>query len=166
MSTPSLAEALSSWLTNMAQRGIAPMDIDKRMVMMWTVIDYLDSEIQYSSTHIIPVRVEDIVTAHYGHYDNLINDHGIGGEKIKELYDSVNSFLAFIANEYKLPVLLLKAIKENVGKNRKGVTRHHLSLIGVLRNMERKQKRGIVGVLIERHRELKEVDDLMRRIMG
>lgn len=164
MTFPSLSEALSSWLTHMAQRGKTPLEIDERMIMMWRVLDYLEMASQFSADYNATVNVFDVIHAHYGHYESFIDEQRLNAIEVKTLYDTVNSFLAFVANEYSINTTQLRIIRTHIGKNRKATTKEHLSLINVLRNMERKQRRGVVGALLERHRELKEVDDLMRRI--
>jgi hypothetical protein len=167
-SYPELSEAISSWLTHMAQRGKAPLEIDRSMDMMWRVTDYLERQmLRYSSGNTSPyISVYDIATAHYGNYEIMIEEQRMDVGDVELLYNTVNGFLAFIANEYRVSPTLLRIIKDNVGKNRKGITEKHLNLVNVLRNMERKQRRNLLGVLMERHRELKETDDFIRRYWG
>jgi hypothetical protein len=151
------AEAISSWLTMMAQRSTPSWIIDMRMQYLYKAFNYLENKSG------LRCGVYDIVTGHFGVYEEMVAELEFTANQTASLFDAINSFLSFVANEYNVDVSLLKVIKNNTGRNRQRLSTPHMKLISIIKRMSAKQKRDVLGVLLERHRELKEIDDIMRK---
>lgn len=156
MNLPHITTAISCWLTDMAQRDTPSDIINKRMQCFYVAMNYIEEKNQFEC------ELSDIVHAHFGQYDEMVVDLELNAEEISFMFKTINSFLLFVKREFDIPTCLLEIINENTGKNRKHTSMQHMKLISIIKRMSAKQKRGVVGVLLERHRELKEIDDIMR----
>jgi hypothetical protein len=157
-----LLEAVASWMTHLSQENVAPEVVNDRMDMMLRLMDYI-ADMDFVTG---PYKASDVVSAHYSLYEEMARDLDMDAHEVRFLFETINGFLTFVTGG-AAPYALVAA-PHTLHRVRRGTstTHAHLRLISVLKRMMRKQKRGVVGVLLERHRELQEADDLMRRVWG